>query len=641
MAAESAQGENWPVTNGVVQPKMPDLTLRPAHVERAEFIAQQTALIAANLPTSLIRHDTRQSIIKAWIPAAVLADQRFTVGHPSNHRESTALDEAALTEQHITNIRRGLEFLGFDFAGMEEGEIISLVSSPMVTAYFTESEQWSRERRENSNPSTAFGSEERESTPGPNYFLRLGDAALPHFNALVALLEKQGYSVSAPTNANPHGVYIGEGVEKDGTLKGYGLEGQKPLTIKVQQLGVQTLSAQPEEPDLRIPGLNFIHTHGMALAVCEDGKTWGPSYIIPSGTIATNPAEAPGTQYGQTVFEGMIGTAKEIYEAALAAGLSPEDAHHEAMDATAGKDPDFVPVDVDAEGNVSIFQLKEHARRFRESAAGMMIPEVSEEQFMATIIETVRVNKAFIPKQGGRLYIRPYITGIEGKGAAPATKYIFGVSVFPFADYYKAGASMKVEVRKDIHRPDTGADKAAVNYAGLFKAKAELKQRTEGQYSDILCVDSEGFVEEFGASAVFFIQKDPTTQKLKLVVPKTRNEETDPAEQAKRNILDSITRRSTIEMARALGIDVEIRNVHCNEIAQMEGAFCAGSAAGIVRIGTMDLKENAADEGQKKEFAGKDVDALIELLGGNLQQARRGELTDPRLTQFNSYATVV
>ncbi|MCK4360184.1 MAG: branched chain amino acid aminotransferase, partial [Bacteroidales bacterium] len=72
----------------------------------------------------------------------------------------------------------------------------------------------------------------------------------------------------------------------------------------------------------------------------------------------------------------------------------------EGMKAFRGKD-----------GKIRIFRWKENAKRFRRSAAGIMMAEVPDELFLEAIKTVVKSNEKFVPPYGtgAALYIRPLL----------------------------------------------------------------------------------------------------------------------------------------------------------------------------------------------------------------------------------------
>ncbi len=93
------------------------------------------------------------------------------------------------------------------------------------------------------------------------------------------------------------------------------------------------------------------------------------------------------------------------------------------------------------DGGIQLFRPLENAKRFRMSCRRMMMPEISDEQFMYAVTETVKRNQRFVPEynQSQSLYVRPFMIGTgHNLGLRPAPSYFFGVVVAPVGFILKA-----------------------------------------------------------------------------------------------------------------------------------------------------------------------------------------------------------
>lgn len=456
---------------------------------------------------------------------------------------------------------------------------------------------------------------------GATFHLRLSDREKGWWDVIVPTLEKMGFIVSAQTKDNPHGFYAQKGSFEEGPapLQGYRMKSQKPLSIRATSIGQELLSQESAVPDLELKGLNAIPIYNMAIALF-DGKRWTQTHLTPSSKIALQGVNTTAIQYGQTAFEGAVGMAR--FERLL-------------------ENDELIEANQNANGEVVLFRIDENAKRLQRSCKAIGAPYPPLEQIKATIMEVVERNLAYVPSDGeSKLYIRPYVMGTRGgAGANAAKEYIFAVEVFPFNAYMadKNGA-IAVEGRLDLHRPQSGSDKEAPNYAPGFNDKVEAKGRKSSagkDYSDLLYFDRTGNLQE-ASSCVAFLVKRGEDGRLMLVTPPTRAEEADPVRKKERHVLESITRKSIITIAQKLGISVEIRDISATEIPEAIGAFTAGTAAGITRIATLDIKTSAEDANPIKcQFNDEEANSFIGRLYNLLRKARMGQLTDDRLKGLN------
>ena len=227
------------------------------------------------------------------------------------------------------------------------------------------------------------------------------------------------------------------------------------------------------------------------------------------------------------------------------------------------------------DGSIVVFRPDLNARR-------MVMPPFPEDKFVEAVKQVVIANEAWVPPfgSGATLYIRPFMiaTGeVLGLGAADA--YQFRIFVTPVGPYFKAGQkAVKLTVPAyDRAAPmGTGNIKAGLNYGmSLYPTL----QAHEGGYSENLYLDSKSrtYVEETGGTNVLFVDKAG-----RLVVPQSATD----------SILPSITRRSLVELAQYLGIEVIERPVRFDEVVAGDFAECGciGTAAVISHVGKIEAE---------------------------------------------------
>ena len=234
------------------------------------------------------------------------------------------------------------------------------------------------------------------------------------------------------------------------------------------------------------------------------------------------------------------------------------------------------------DGSIVVFRPDLNAKRMADSARRMVMPPFPEDKFVDAVKQVVTANEAWVPPfgSGATLYIRPFMiaTGeVLGLGAADC--YQFRIFVTPVGPYFKAGAkAVKLTVPAyDRAAPmGTGNIKAGLNYGmSLYPTL----QAHEGGYSENLYLDSKSrtYVEETGGTNVLFVDKAG-----RLVVPQSATD----------SILPSITRRSLVELAQHMGIEVIERPVRFDEVVAGDFAECGciGTAAVISHVGKIEAE---------------------------------------------------
>jgi len=225
------------------------------------------------------------------------------------------------------------------------------------------------------------------------------------------------------------------------------------------------------------------------------------------------------------------------------------------------------------DGRIRLFRHEENARRMIQSAKGILLAEVPVELFMEAVEKVVMLNKRFVPPHGtgASLYIRPLLIGTGPEvGVRPAAEYTFLIFVMPVGPYFKAGFKpVEVKICRDHDRAaplGTGHLKVGGNYAASMGSIGEAHQ---AGFATVMYLDAreKKYIDECGP-ANFFGIRDNT-----YITPESQS------------ILPSITNRSLQDLARQMGMKVEIRPVPVEELSTFEEAGACGTAAVISPIG--------------------------------------------------------
>ncbi len=270
---------------------------------------------------------------------------------------------------------------------------------------------------------------------------------------------------------------------------------------------------------------------------------WQSSKIVPYGPMEFQPA-LMSIHYGQSIFEGL-----KAYK---------------------GKD-----------GKVRIFRPEDNFNRLNISAERMAMPLVPREIFMDNLKELIKLDSAWVPeKEGYSLYIRPFMFGTdEYLGVSPSKTYRFMIINSPVGAYYSKPLRVKIETEYiRAAKGGVGYSKNAGNYAGSLYPTA--KAVSEG-YDQLIWTDAKEhkYIEEAGTMNIMFM----IDGKLVSAAPST-------------SILDGITRRSIIQIAKDWGIEVEERSISVEELIEgiesgkVNEAFGAGTAAVITHISEIGYK---------------------------------------------------
>jgi branched-chain amino acid aminotransferase len=306
------------------------------------------------------------------------------------------------------------------------------------------------------------------------------------------------------------------------------------------------------------------------------GGDWHAPRLVPYGPLAVSPANS-ALHYGQAIFEGM-----KAYR--------------------------------QADGGVAIFRPLDNWARLNTSAERMNMPTVPEDIFVQGLRELVKLDDAWVPRTpGSSLYIRPFMFATDGfLGVRPSESYHFGIITCPVGGYFTK--PLRVRFEQKYVRAAPGGAGYAKNAGNYGAAMLPTRLAQEEGYNQLLWTDASEhqYVEESGTMNVLFVIDG------KLITPAVST-----------SILDGITRRSVLQLARDWGMPVEERKVSSREVMDalsngtLTEAFGVGTAVTIAPIATIGF------EGNDYDLPALADDAFARRVGKGLDAIRSGEAPDP------------
>lgn len=250
--------------------------------------------------------------------------------------------------------------------------------------------------------------------------------------------------------------------------------------------------------------------------VCRyKNNEWQIPEIIPYQPLSFEPSISV-LHYGQAVFEGM-----KAYK--------------------------------DDQGKVWLFRPDQNFKRINRSSKRLQIPVFPKEYFFTGLNNLIKLDKDWIkPGIGNSLYVRPFVFSSQATvQASPSKEYTFIIICCPVKSYY--GGEVNVLIAEEFSRAADGGigyTKAAGNYGAQFYPTALAQKQG---YQQIVWTDagSHEFLEEAGTMNIFFRIED------RLITAPTND-----------RILDGVTRKSVIQIAKDSGIKVEVRPIKIEEIVK-------------------------------------------------------------------------
>lgn len=263
-------------------------------------------------------------------------------------------------------------------------------------------------------------------------------------------------------------------------------------------------------------------------------------------------------------------------------------------------------------GEANIFRLKDHAKRFNESAHRMCMPDFPEDLFCEALSKLVGIDAQWIPPVlGSALYVRPFMFATsEFLGVMPSEKYRFMVIACPVGPYYAKPVSLLAETHfVRAVNGGVGEAKCAGNYAASL---LPAKLAKEKGFDQVMWMDAFEFkyVQESGTMNIFFIVDG------KALTPS-----------ADGSILKGITRDSLLTILKDKGIEVEARPISIDELieAYKKGtfteAFGTGTAAVVAKVCKIRYKDFDMEFSEENMKIGSMLKETIELI-------RNGDVED-------------
>lgn len=309
------------------------------------------------------------------------------------------------------------------------------------------------------------------------------------------------------------------------------------------------LSDAEREEILANPGFGKYFTDHMVRIDWSVDKGWHNAKLQPYGSIELQPSTSV-LHYGQAIFEGL----------------------------KAYRMPD---------GSIVTFRPEQNARRFQDSAERIAMPKLPEDAFLEAIRLLVEADADWVPPAGGEesLYLRPLMFSTESTlGVHPSNSYTFLLMASPAGAYFSGGINpVTVWISHEYVRAapgGTGAAKFAGNYAASLAAQQQAEEKGCDQVVWLDAVERT-YIEEMGGMNLAFIYPDETADAgVRLVTPALSG-----------SLLPGITRKSLLQAAEDLGMNVEERRISTAdwkndaESGAMSEAFACGTAAVITPVG--------------------------------------------------------
>jgi len=249
---------------------------------------------------------------------------------------------------------------------------------------------------------------------------------------------------------------------------------------------------------------------------------------------------------------------------------------------------------------ISVFRMKDHFRRFLQSLDIIGVSfKYSQQELEEITMKLIEKNKPqsdtyFRPfAYAGSLNISPNLVRDEPLD--------FAMYMVPLGDYLPTDKGVTVCVSSWRRISDNAIPSRAKITGGYINSALAKKEANQNGFDEAIFLNEAGSVAE-GSAMNLFIVRDGV-----LITPSKSDD-----------ILEGITRRTVIELARDLDIPVEERTIDRSELYISDEAFFCGTGAQVAWISEIDKRK--IGEGVRGEIAGKLQDLFFKVVRGDEKQ---------------------
>lgn len=252
------------------------------------------------------------------------------------------------------------------------------------------------------------------------------------------------------------------------------------------------------------------------------------------------------------------------------------------------------------QGFLSIFRVDDHYKRFLLS---LKILGVRINYNLSQLKEiTIKLVKKNNPKTD--TYFRPfaYASSLNISPNLEADKHFaFSLYMLPLGEYLSIDKGLKVMISSWRRISDNAIPSRAKIAGGYINSSLARKEATERGFDEAIFLTDDGHVAE-GSAENLFIVRDGV-----LITPPKTDE-----------ILEGITRRSIITLAKDLKIPVEERSVDRSELYIADEAFFSGTGVQVAWISSVDNR--VIGNGRRGPITAKLQDLFFKIVRGETKE---------------------
>lgn len=247
-------------------------------------------------------------------------------------------------------------------------------------------------------------------------------------------------------------------------------------------------------------------------------------------------------------------------------------------------------------GSISVFRIEDHYKRLLSSVSilGCKLP-YNYNKLCEITLALVEKNK---PKTD--VYFRPfaYVGHTELGPNLANTTLDFALYMIPLGEYLPVDKGLSVVVSSWRRISESQIPPRGKISGGYVNSALARKEASENGYDEAIMLNIKGGVCE-GTAENIFIVRDGV-----LITPSNTDD-----------ILEGITRRSIIQLAKDLNIPVEVRSIARSELYVCDEAFFSGTGVQVAWIASIDKRQ--VGNGKKGKIAAILQDKFFKIVRGD------------------------
>ena len=226
---------------------------------------------------------------------------------------------------------------------------------------------------------------------------------------------------------------------------------------------------------------------------------------------------------------------------------------------------------------LAIFRLDDHLKRLEAGVKALDFNfKVDRTKLKKIIMSLAAKNQV-----KGTVYVRPLIYRSDTDLSPDiAGNYDIAIYILHMPYYFDPSKGLKVSVSSWRRNPSDSIPPRTKATGGYINSALAIHEAHKRGFDSAIMLDKNGYVSEGAVMNIFIVKNS------KLITPPLDSD-----------ILEGITRKTVIEMARALNIDVTERQINEQELYQADEVFFSGTAAEITWCNTIESVEISSEAG--------------------------------------------